>query len=67
MNQKFFLAAMSIRNHANLIGKRVVGLHAVDKTGYLYKVEYEGDEFQYFRISMQNADIVYVSKLNEEI
>ncbi len=67
MNQKFFLAAMSIRNHANSISKRVVGLLAMDQTGYFYKVLYENNEFQYFKISMQNAEIVYIAPINEEI
>lgn len=64
MNQKYFLAVMSIRIHANKINKRVKSVVMEDDTGLFYVVNYWGDCFQEFRISSVNADIVYISKMN---
>ena len=67
MNQKYFLAVMSVRQHANGIKKRVKGVTALDETGYIYHVDYWDGAFQEFRISMQDSSIVYISPLNETL
>lgn len=67
MNQKYFLAVMSVRAHANNIGKRVKGVEALDETGLIYHVSYWDGFFQQFRISTQDSSIVYMTQFNETI
>lgn len=67
MNQKFFLAAMSIRTHANKIGERVQSLSMLDPTGLVYQVDYWSGHFQQFRLSMNDHEIVYITNINEKI
>lgn len=67
MNQKYFLAVMSIRTLANNLKKRVKYVLMIDDTGLLYEVGYFDGDFQQFRTSAENSEIVYITKLNQKI
>ena len=67
MNQRYFLAVMSIRNYANDIKKRVKSVESLDETGIIYRVNYWGGDFQEFRLSMENSTIVYLTELNQSL
>ena len=64
MNKKFFLATMNIRNVANTIGQRVKSVEMLDDTGLIYRVSYQGGDFQEFRLGLDTLEIVYITKLN---
>ena len=67
MNKRYFLAVMSIRNHANKLDKRVRSVDMLDETGLIYQVNYWDGDWQCFRLGMNTLEIVYMTDINQPI